>query len=137
MGDDARENVITDFDEYVEDDEGAVIITAEAEKLVLESVIRPSKRFGKILSEVDHAHLGQLLRSRRFVANVQAVMVAKKLGIAKTTLHFLENGERQWNMRLVKAYLKAVSQLEKRRSKSNGHHSTVIPNNYDGKMKFR
>lgn len=71
----------------------------------------PSADFGKLVPKIDHKALGQQLLVYRRKKKVMAVQVADLLKISKVTLCFLEQGKRNWDLKKLKKYVRAVNRI--------------------------
>lgn len=90
-------------------------IPVTIEKLVKKSIVKPSEQFGLLFLEVDHGVIGRQVKQIRQRRKVKAVDVAKKLGVSKVQVHFMESGRKQWSSQSLEDYLKAVL------ASTNGH----------------
>jgi DNA-binding transcriptional regulator YiaG len=87
------------------------------EQFVRSSLTKPSNQFGELVLEVDHAILGKKVKNFRQDKGVKAIEVARKLGVSKVQLHFMEIGRKQWSIQSLKDYLLAVSFYLKNKKK--------------------
>ena len=82
---------------------------------LVKSAIRiESMAFGDLHHEVDHAYIGEFLRLHRLSLKVKAVDVAEEMKVSKSLIALLEKGERNWDIRRIKFYAKAVDKLSER-----------------------
>lgn len=102
---------------------GCLVVIAEKdlttliESLIDEATEKPSSQFGDLVYEIDHKRLGLLAKNMRKSKCIKAVDVARQLGISKVQLHFLEIGRKQWNIEVLRNYLRAIYSQNSQRKK--------------------
>lgn len=82
-----------------------------AKKIVSESAVAESKRWGTLFADVSDEKVGQRLRSLRKSRGVKAVDVAAEMGCENTTVCNLEKGRFKWDREKVLEYVSAIINL--------------------------
>ena len=91
-------------------------VSDTAAKLVKKFNTLPSKRFGELVTEVNHEDMSAYIRKARIAKKITATSIAREMGMSRCEVHFLETGARKWNIEKLVKYISALNKVNKAKS---------------------